>query len=520
MAEAVQQSRVKNSIRNTLFAAIAYVVKMLLQFAVRAVFVRYFVVEYLGINGLYSNILNVLSLAELGVGNAIVYSMYKPIAENDIEKVKSLVNLYKKLYLIIGCAVTVLGLSLIPALPYIIKDAPNLEINLTFIYVLYLAQTVIGYFFAYRRSLIFAYQRNDVESKVSLISQILLAISQILIIILWKNFYAYTAAFVICSALDALGIFVLSYKLFPEIKGKAQKLEKTDTKQIAKNTGAMVFHKIGSAVVFSTDSIIISAYIGSAILGIYSNYTLVTVALGSLINVFVTAFKGSIGNLIASKSKEDVYKIFLALHMGSVWMTGFIFIGLFVCFQDFELVFTGNSDYLLAFSTVALLTVSFFLTYSKCMVGTFKECAGLFWNDRFRALFEAGINLGLDLLFVRFLGIDGVLLATIISTVTTILWIEPFVLYKHYFNKNPLKYFARYGVYLILIAVVGAAAYGICYFIPSGNIGWFILKFAVCLILPNLLFICIVWKTKEFKYLLSVAKGLFGKKNAPEPTEN
>ena len=520
MTGAVQQSRVKNSIRNTLFAAIAYVIKMLLQFAVRAVFVRFFVVEYLGINGLYSNILNVLSLAELGVGNAIVYSMYKPIAENNVEKIKSLVNLYKKLYLVIASVVTGLGLSLIPALPYIIKDAPNVEINLTVIYLLYLAQTVIGYFFAYRRSLVFANQRNDVESKVSLITQILLAVSQILIIVLWKNFYAYTAAFVVCSALDALCIFLLSYKLFPEIKGKAQKLDKADTKEIAKNTGAMVFHKLGSAVVFSTDSIVISAYIGAAVLGIYSNYTLVTVALGSLINVFITAFKGSIGNLIASKSKEDVYKIFLALHMGSVWLTGFISIGLFVCFQDFELIFTGNSEYLLSFSTVALLVISFFLTYSKCMVGTFKECAGLFWNDRYRALFEAGINLGLDLLFVHFWGINGVLLATIISTLTTIFWIEPFVLYRHCFNINPLKFFIRFGIYLIAIAAVCAIVYGVCYFIPSGNIAWFILKFAICIVLPNICFIAISCKTQEFKYIFSVIKRLFRRNGTNESVED
>ena len=508
MAEEVQQSRVKNSMRNTLFAAITYVIKMLLQFVVRAVFVRYFVVEYLGINGLYSNILNVLSLAELGVGNAIVYSMYKPIAEHNVEKIKSLVDLYKKLYLIIACVVIVLGLSLIPALPYIIKDAPNVEINLTVIYVLYLIQTVIGYFFAYRRSLVFANQRNDIESKVSLITQILLAVSQILIIVLWKNFYAYTIAFVVCSTLEALSVFILSYKMFPEVRGKPQKLEKADTKEIAKNTSAMVFHKLGSAVVFSTDSIIISAYIGAAILGIYSNYTLVTVALGSLINVFVTALKGSIGNLIAIKSREEIYKIFLALHMGSVWFVGFVTIGLFVCFQDFELLFTGNQDYLLSFSTVALLIVSFFLTYSKCMVGTFKECAGLFWNDRFRALFEAGINLGLDLLFVHFWGINGVLLATIISTVATIFWIEPYVLYKHCFQLNPLNYFARSAIYMIAVVAVGAVVYVTCYFIPSGNIVWFILKFTICLILPNLLLMALSWKTKEFQYLLSTLRGL------------
>ena len=154
------RSRTRNSARNALFGAAAFVLKTLLQFFVRALFIRFLTYDYLGLNGLYSNVLNVLSLAELGVGNAIVYSMYKPVADGDTEKIKSLLALYKKLYCIIGAVVTALGLALIPALPYLVTDAPDLNVNLTAVYVLFLAQTVVGYFFAYRRSLVFAYQRR------------------------------------------------------------------------------------------------------------------------------------------------------------------------------------------------------------------------------------------------------------------------------------------------------------------------------------------------------------------------
>lgn len=506
---ATNNSRIKNTSRNTFFGALMYLAKIVLQFVVRAFFNRYFISEYLGLNGLYTNILNVLSLAELGVGNAIVYSMYKPISENDTETIKSLVALYKKIYCIIGCVITVIGLALIPALPYLIKDVPDVDINLSVIYVLYLAQTVTGYFFAYRRSLVFAYQRNDIESKISFLAQFVLAVCQIVIMVVWKNYYAYVSSMVICNTLDAVLIFIISFKLFPEIKGKAAPLDKAISKKIAKNTGAMVCHKIGSAVVFSTDSIIISAFVSLTVLGLYSNYTLVTNALASAITLLVAAMKGSIGNLIATGDNEKSYKIFKALNLLMIWFIGFLFIGIMVCVQDFISILGGDSSKQLPYLTVVLICLNFYVTQSRTMANNFKECAGLFWNDRFKPLFEAGINLGLDLLLVYFMGINGVILATIISTVTVPLWVEPYVLYKNYFKQHLYKYFLQYIFYILSTAASFGVTFFACYFIPHGGIGWFILRVVICLILPNLVYLLIYFKTPEFTYLFSAVKALF-----------
>ena len=506
---ATNNSRIKNTSRNTFFGALMYLAKIVLQFVVRAFFNRYFISEYLGLNGLYTNILNVLSLAELGVGNAIVYSMYKPISENDTETIKSLVALYKKIYCIIGCVITVIGLALIPALPYLIKDVPDVDINLSVIYVLYLAQTVTGYFFAYRRSLVFAYQRNDIESKISFLAQFVLAVCQIVIMVVWKNYYAYVSSMVICNTLDAFLIFIISFKLFPEIKGKAAPLDKAISKKIAKNTGAMVCHKIGSAVVFSTDSIIISAFVSLTVLGLYSNYTLVTNALASAITLLVAAMKGSIGNLIATGDNEKSYKIFKALNLLMMWFIGFLFIGIMVCVQDFISILGGDSSKQLPYLTVVLICLNFYVTQSRTMANNFKECAGLFWNDRFKPLFEAGINLGLDLLLVYFMGINGVILATIISTVTVPLWVEPYVLYKNYFKQHLYKYFLQYIFYILSTAASFGVTFFACYFIPHGGIGWFILRVVICLILPNLVYLLIYFKTPEFTYLFSAVKALF-----------
>lgn len=501
-------SRTKNSIRNTFFAASAYVIKVLMQFIVRAVFIRYFAAEYLGIHGLFLNVLNVLSLAELGVGNAIVYSMYKPVAQNDTEKIKSLLRLYRNLYFVIACVVIVIGLSLVPLLPKLVKDAPDIDVNLTYAYLLFLAQSVVGYFFAYRRSLVFAYQRNDIESKVSLVTQVALAVAQVLLIVFTRNFYAYTAALVAGSAVDAVAVFVISYKLFPEIRGKAKKLEKQDVKEISKNAGAMLCHKLGAAAVQSTDSIIISAFIGAAILGKYSNYTLVTGALGSIVNLLMTALKGSVGNMMSERTPADVYRIYKALYLAFMWFLSFMFIGALVCFQDFIAVYAGSADYVLEMSTVILICVSFYVTFSRYLVIAFKECSGLFWNDRYKPLFEAGINLTLDFILVRYMGINGVFLATIISTVVVPLWVEPFVLYKNYFKKSVWRYIAKFCLHTAITAIIAIATYFVCDFIAIAGVSGFLLKFVICLILPNVLFFVAYFRSAELKYLLSVAKGL------------
>lgn len=514
------QSRVRNSVRNAFFGAVAFLLKTLLQFVVRALFIRYLAVEYLGLNGLFTNILSILSLAELGIGNAIVYSMYQPVADGDTEKIKSLLALYKKFYFVIGGVITALGLALIPALPYLVTDAPDLNVDLTIVYVLFLAQTVVGYFFAYRRSLVFAYQRNDVESKVSLLAQLVLAVSQILVVVLWKNFYAYVGAMVVCNALDALAVLLVSYKLFPAIRGKAQPLSKEDRRVIAKNTRALFLHKIGAALVFSTDSIIISAFISTRILGYYSNYTLVTGSLAAVVTLLCTAVRGSIGNYIATSDKTKALRVFHALSLALLWFVGFLFIGMFCCFQDFIMLFGNGREACLDFLSVSLICVSFYFTYTKGIVGAFKECTGLFQNDKYKSLVEAAVNLGLDFAFVFWIGLPGVILATIISTVFIPLWVEPYVLYRHYFECSVKWYFLRYAVYTLVTVLVGGVTFAACYFLPSGTIWFFLARLAICIVLPNVLYFLIYFRTPEFRYLKERALGiLHRKKKESEPPQ-
>jgi len=507
-----KRSRTQNSVNNTLWGAMFFVVKMLLQFVVRALFIRFLGNELLGLNGLFTNVLNMLSLAELGIGNAIVYSMYDPIAKGNIEKTKALLRVYRNIYIGIGSVVTVVGLALIPALPHLIKDVPDTPYNINVLYVIYLLHSVIGYFFAYRRALVFASQRNDIEHKVGIISQIVMAVAQIIVMVTIKNYYYYAGAMVVGSIVDAVSVFAISYKLFPQMRGRGQKLEREDGRTIVINSSAKFVQAIGWNAVFSTDSLIISSFLGLGILGIYSNYTLIMTSLISVVNMFCTAVKGSVGNLITGADTEKINKVFNALTMALFWLIGFIFTGMVCCYQDFIVLFTGSEEYLLGFVTMFLLSLQFLFRVSRYMVETFKDCAGLIRNDWFRPLLEAGVNLGLDFLLLHFMGIDGIILATIISTLFVSIWIEAYVLCKHCLKRNLLKYFARYFIYLLLVGAVCAATFGVCYFVPSGGFWWFVLKFGICLILPNCLFFAVLFKTKEFRYFVGAAKSLLSRK--------
>lgn len=495
----MNESRTKNSIKNTFFAAVNMTLQFILKFAVRIVFVRFLAIEYLGLNTLFSNILQVLSLAELGVGQAIVYSLYKPIAENDTDKVKSLIAVYKKFYFVVGIFIIVVGLAIIPALPYLMSGDTDLDINLNAVYVIYLLNTAITYFFAHRRALVFANQRNDIETKVSSVCLIGLNVTQLILLALTKNYLLFISVMPLFTLLEALILSVISFRLYPEIRGKAEKLDAGARKDLLKNTAAMMGHKLGGVAVSGTDNIFISSFIGLNVLGIYSNYTLIVSSLTSVMTLFITATRASIGNLVTSESRERAYEVFNRLN----WLF-FVVLGIFFCccitlVQDFIRLVFGH-DLRLDFVTMLLVFISFYVTQSRVMVLSFKETTGLFWNDRFKPLFEAGINLALDFLLVIYMGLPGIILATIISNVLCNITVEPYVVFKHYFYKNIWLYYLKYFLYTGAIGMVCALTYFVCSFVPVNNIGYLIGK---GILAAGLSFVCLTvlsFPTKEFHF--------------------
>lgn len=513
------QSRVKNSAKNTFFAALNMLVQLMLKFAVRIVFVRFLSVEYLGLNTLFANILQVLSLAELGVGGAIVYSMYKPVADGDTEKIKSLIGIYKKFYWIIGGVITVVGLAIIPLLPYLMSGGTTLEVNLNLVYVIYLFNTSVGYFFAHRRALIFANQRNDIETKVSSVCLIALNAVQLVILAITKNYLFYISVLPLFTIIDSVAITVISHRLYPDIRGKAQKLSECDKKDLIKNTAAMVGHRLGGVAVNSTDNIFISAFLGLTALGLYSNYAYIVMILTSVLLLIVTATKASIGNLIAAGNKQRAYEVFCDLSY-------FLFAFLIFCFscytalaQDFVSIFFGE-ELVLPFVTMLLIGINFYIMQSRAIIGAFRETTGLFWKDRYKPFFEVAINIGLDFALVIAIGLPGIVIATIVSNVVCNLTVEPYIVFKYYFGKSVKKYYLVYVLLAIAAAAVCAATFAVGYLIPADGVLMLIVKAVVCAAVSGVLILVCSLPFKQFRNWLNILKGFLRKSEKSAASRN
>ncbi len=505
-------TRTQNIKKNLIFNIIRYVTNILLQFVLRTVLIYYMGAEYLGLNGLFTNIFSFLNLAELGIGSAIVFSMYKPIAENDIEKVKSLQNLYKKFYIIIAIVVGVLGAVLTPFIKYFMNGGVEADINIYILYVMYLAYTLVGYFSAHKRSLLFAYQRNDVENKIKTVCSFLMVGIQIAILVLTRNYYFYFSASILFALVEGISIQIVANKLYPEINGKAEKLDIATKKEITKNVTAISLHKIGSAVVFSTDNILISTFLGLAVLGVYTNYSLIISTLSMITQLISNAIKASAGDLIASSDTEYVYERYKKTNFIFSYYSGMTTICLVTLFQPFIAKWTGDSSYLLDFSTVLLLCISYYLTGMRAGVGVYKEASGLFSQDKWKSVAEAIVNLVVSIGLAYLIGINGIVIGTIVSTLVAPFWVEPHVLYKYYFKKSEKSYFLRYAFDVVVTAVCGVATYFICSLIPDGNIVLLAVKFVVCFVLANILLILAYLPTGDINKTFQIVKSLFNRK--------
>lgn len=505
-------SRTKNSVRNIVFSLLAYGVQIVLAFIVRRYFIYYFNEEYLGLNSLFSNILSLLSLAELGFGSAIVFSMYKPMAEGDDEKVRELLHLYKKYYSIIAIVVTCLGLLVLPFMGYFADKAPNVMVNLYAVYLIFLFNSVISYFCAYRRALFFTSQRNDIESKINIITNLFLNVAQLLVIIFVRNYYCYLALSTVSTLLNSIFVFVFTNKHYSSyIKRPAKPLDKETRKTISKNVYSLIFHKIGSAVVYSTDSLIIYLVLNAVTLGLYSNYLLIISAVTTLISLIANAIKGSIGNSIATRSPEENFKLCKKINFIYMWIVSFCAICIFALANPFiDTILTKSDDANLTLNFVILILISynFYFLQAKGMVGMFKECVGLFYQDRFKPLAEAMVNLIVSLILAYFIGLPGVIIGTIVSSVSTCIWVEPYVLNKYYFKKSTARYLFELAFRTFVTTVIGALTYFVCGLIPSGGIGWLLVKFVVCAIVPNLLLLLCYFWTPEFKQCVAWGKEL------------
>jgi O-antigen/teichoic acid export membrane protein len=497
--------RSKNSILNIIVNIGSQFINILLGFVCRTVFIRTLGEAYLGVSGLFSNILTLLSLAELGVGTAIAFSMYKPLAENDHKKIGALMGLYKRTYQVIGLTVAAFGLAFTPFYPYFIKNPPDIP-NLTVIYLLYVFNSVITYFFSYKQTIINADQKNYICTLYQYSASILQNAAQIFVLLKTRNFILYLCTQIVFSFISNLLLSRKANKMYPYLKTyEKEKLSRTDKNSITKNIKAMFMHRLGSVVVNGTDTLVMSSLVGIISVGIYANYYLITNTLRNLTQQIFAGVTASVGNLGAVEDRKKSHRIYLSINFAGFWIFSFCSICLICLFNPFMTLWMGRKDLLFSMPVVFFIVLNFYATGMRQATLTFKDSFGLFWYDRYKAVAEALVNLIVSILLTHQFGVIGIFIGTFISTMTVDFWVEPLVLFRHGFQLPVRSYFTRYAFYAVLTAAAGFLTWFSCSFVPGAGIGSFATKLIICLLLPNSLYLLIFWKSEEFEYL----KGFF-----------
>lgn len=494
----MERSRTEYSAINTSVAVISRITAILMGFVTRVVFTRMLNENYVGVNGLFTDILNVLSLTELGVGTAITYALYRPIAEKDTLRQQQLMRLFRTFYRGTALCVAALGMLLLPFLDTLMKSRPDVE-HLTLIYLMYLADSVLSYLLVYKRTLIEAHQKNYVVLLYQTAFLVLQDVLQIVALVVTRNFILFLALKIICTVLTNILISLKADRLYPYLREPCrEELPQKERREIFKNIRAMMMHKLGLVAVNNTDNLLISAFVGVASVGIYSNYYLL---IGSVRQVLDQVFQGitaSVGNLGVMGGKDRMRKVFETAFFIGQWMYGFAAICLYELLNPFvELAFGGN--YVFERRIVLILCINFFVTGTRRATLTFRDSMGLFWHDRYKALAEAGCNLVFSILLVLQFDVFGVFLGTLLSALVTSVWIEPFVLYRKGLKAPVLPFFGKYACYTLFVAVAWGITDRLCGFVTGTPVVQIVCRLLICVAVPNLLWLLLYHRTGEWR---------------------
>lgn len=501
-------SRTKNVSRNITMGFIYKIVSLLLPFVTRTLLLYYLGTKSVGANTLFSSILSFLSLAELGFGSSVVFAMYKPIAENNIEAINALLKYYKQIYRLIGTIILLVGVIIAPFLNYLIKGDPPEGINITILYFLYLFNTVISYFIAgYRQSLLIAYQRADIRDKIALFITICVRVLEIIVIICSRNIYAYVCIAIFGTICTNIITAYVTKRIFPDIECKGE-ISVEQKKEITKKISGLFGTKLNSIVVNQADTIVISAFLGLTLLAQYGNYYYILNAVSGFVMVIFSSMTASIGNKIASDTTEDVYRLFQVIDFINNWIVGWCSICMLCLYRPFMILWVKES-LTLPFLMSLLMSVYFYIYQIQRTLLTFKDAGGIWYEDRYRPYISMIINVITNIILVQFIGIYGVVVSTIIAFSISVPWCN-YVVFKYLFFKSPIKNLLKMVRNVILTSVVCIITVWICSFLQYG-FGGIIERMVVCLIIPNVLFFFIFRKKKEFSVMINYVSNVINR---------
>ncbi len=497
---AKSESRLKNSIRNSAFGLFAEVTTLILGFFVRSVFVKTLAEDYLGVNGIFTNILQVLSFAELGIGNAIVFSLYKPIREKDSERIRQFVYFYKSAYRVIGLIVAILGLALVPFLNIIIVDKPDVPDNLTVIYLLYLANTVFSYFLVWKRTFMTANQERYIGTVVEQIFTVIQVIVQIVLLYTTHNFILYLATMIVSNQVRNIIISKICSHRYSVVNQKpAVELTKEEKKSIFENVKALFVYKLSGVVLGSTDNILIQAIINFRSVSLYSNYSMLITNFRLLANQLLNGITASVGDLNASdddKAKEDV---FYRLLFVSFWLYGFLCVGFASTAQSLISAWLGYR-FTLPVGIVMAIAFSFYVEGMQFAGFTYRTTMGLFRESIAAPVASAVINIALSIILGYRIGMAGIFIATGVSRLVTTTWVDGYLVFKKRLDKSPLKFYVTYIAYFLFATGVALILQTV---LPLFDFeGWtgFFAEVLICTVVYNGLFVVVFGTTTKVFY--------------------
>lgn len=501
--------RTENSIKATISNLILQIVTIFMSFAVRTVFIYKLGEVYLGLNGLFSNILGVLSLAELGVGTAITFYLYKPAAEGNIERLKSLMHLYNYCYKIIGGLIFVIGLLVVPFLPRLINFDAALNINIYVIYILYLLNTVSSYFmFAYRRATFIAFQQLYKLGIMDTFLKIISSIMIICVLFVTGDFILYLIINITTTLFSNLCVGYKTGKMFPWLNDKKyNKIDKKEIKGIFKNVYAVFVFNIGSSLLMSTDNMIISFFCGTAVVGFYSNYSLISGSVTTAYNTILNSILPSVGNLNTEGNDAKEIKMIDNLSMLNAWILNFGAVALMILLNPFILLWTtksGNTGYVLGEPIAIVTGFNLWLMWYMQIIGQFKNTKGLFQYGKYIQCIEGIVNIILSIFFAKIGGLFGIIVATSISIIFVGFIPYPHFLYKYGYNKSAIDFLRKTFVNFILLWISFGISKLFVMLIPKVNIVSFIYYICICLVVPNLVFYLYYRKKEEFIFAKNI----------------
>ncbi len=505
--------RVRQAEKNIFFGYAGNMIVIVMGLLQRTVFIRLLGRTLLGVNSLYTDILSMLSLAELGIGSALNYSLYKPVADNDLEKIKSYMRLYKRAYLAIAGVIAVIGVALIPFLPVLIQDSRGIGgRELMLYYLIFLFNTVSTYFVAYKYSLVNAQQRNYIQTNIATVTKIVTTLAQIAMLYATRSFLAFLLTQSVIELAQKIFVSIYFNRLYPYLLDReVRRLDREETQVVVAKTKALMLHKIGDVARLSTDSIIITYFMNVDWVGIVNNYTMIITYVSNFVSVIFNSVISGFGNLVATESREKQYDIFRVYRFFACWLYGFASVGFWLLLTPLIAGLWLGDAWALDQIVLTLILVDFYFKGSRIVLVNFKIAAGVFEQDRYLALIQGAVNLVLSVVGIRYIGLAGVYVGTVVSGLLANL-IQPLIVYRDCFGRSVWSYFRDSLNYLLVIAGVVLLMIPVkARLLSQTGVGTFLLMAAVVTIVYNTVFFLCFGKTREFAYLRSLAAERIGR---------